>query len=120
MNDKRRSGTTGAAEPSIDADGHWRQVAQRPFDPAAGESLTVVVVSTIADAMGVEPIEVQSPPLFDVVDIAALEDAYFANGKTTEGRDSTGSATFKYNDYLVAVRSDGWVQVSEPGQTQAE
>ena len=60
------------------------------------------VIDAVADAEGVDAIEL-TKPLHDVVEPDAL-DSIFQNG--------TGSMTFAYLDYQVTVDHDGRVEVS--------
>ncbi|AUG49600.1 hypothetical protein BVU17_18620 (plasmid) [Haloarcula taiwanensis] len=76
------------------------------------------MVYAIAEAEGVSPSEVKSPPLYECVDAAALEDTFFGPDVTGRSRQGVGSVKFHYTDYLVKVRSDGWIQVYEPTETE--
>jgi len=113
----------GEADPLDDSgltktpDVHWSQAAQRHYDPADTGELTTAIVFAIAEAMGVEPQEVKSPSLYECVDAAALEDTFFGPSVTGESRQGIGTVEFRYTEYLVTVRSDGWVQVYEPAET---
>jgi len=96
-------------EPRIEADGRWELGAQRPYDPEQDHELTTTVILAVADARGVEPTSITSPLLYDCVDAAALEEAIFGPGESV--RRSVGSVEFRFDDLLVRVRSDGWVEV---------
>jgi hypothetical protein len=91
----------------------WTQAAQRHFDPDGEELLTYVVVSAIADARGVDARDVLSPPLYDVVDAAALETALFGTGGNEPRDPDAGAVEFGYEELHVTVQSDGWVRVDE-------
>ncbi|MFB6166042.1 MAG: HalOD1 output domain-containing protein [Haloarculaceae archaeon] len=95
------------------------QVAQRHFEPDGTEELTTAIVFAVADAMGVEPHEVRSPPLYESVDAAALEETFFGPGAVARSRSGAGSVEFHYVGYIVSVRSDGWIQVYERAETEA-
>lgn len=101
-------------EPEVHAgatDGGLTAEAQANFDPAESRSLTTVIIEAIAEAEGVSITEVLSPPLYEVVDVEAMEVALF--GPPGAPRNGTASAVeFQYNDYKVSVVSDGWVTVS--------
>ena len=99
-------------EASADAtDGGWSFEAQAHYDPATSRDLTTVIVGAIAEAEGVSITEVLSPPLYDVVDVAAMEDALFGRPEVSEN--GTKSAVqFRYNEHKVTVEADGWVTVS--------
>jgi hypothetical protein len=83
------------------------QVAQRRYDP--DEELSTTVVFALADARGVAPAEVNSPPLYERVDAAALERTFFG----PQSGPVSGSVEFRYEEFLVRVGSDGWVRVFE-------
>ncbi|ELY55414.1 hypothetical protein C491_16912 [Natronococcus amylolyticus DSM 10524] len=90
-----------------------RQVTQRHYDPARDGELTTAIVFAVAEAEGVSPSEVTSPPLYDSVDVAAIEDAFFGSESESEPRRGAGVVEFRYVDYLLKVRSDGWILVCE-------
>lgn len=96
---------------------HRTQVAQRHYEPNGTDELTTTIVFAIADARGVSPSEVKSPPLYECVDAPALEKTFFGSDITHESRRGTGTVEFRYAEYLVKVRSDGWVQVFETAGT---
>jgi hypothetical protein len=100
-----------------DRGAHWRQVAQRHYDPDRDGELTTAIVFAVADAAGVSPKEIKSPPLYEIVDVAAIEDALFGPETPTDSRPGTGSVEFRYTDYLVTIGSDGWIQVYEAIET---
>lgn len=100
--------------PAIDGGTEWTQAAQRHYDRGHDEELTTAIVFAIADAMGVEPVAVRSPPLYEFVDAAALDEAFFGPNVTEMARQGVGSVEFEYRQYRVTVRSDGWIQVDEP------
>jgi hypothetical protein len=104
-------------DPTLDQDAPWRQAAQRYYDPDRGGELTTDIVFAIADAANVPPKAVTSPPLYEVVDVAGIEDALFGPTISTGSRQGTGTVEFHYTDYLVKVRSDGWIQVYEATET---
>lgn len=108
-------GGTDSGEPSPEQDAHWHQIAQRLYDPGRDEELTTAIVFALADAAGVEPTELTSPPLYEVVDAAAIEETFFGSGRAKPG---SGTVEFRYEEYRVEVRSDGWIHVFE--QTEPE
>lgn len=105
--------------PNIEAPDEWTQVAQRHYDPRTPGELTTAIVFAIADARGGDPGEVRSPPLYDIVDVAAIEDVFFTDSATDDG-DGTGTTEFRYEEFLVRVQSDGWVRVNTDSQTATE
>lgn len=93
-------------------DGGWTVVTQAKYDPEEPRDLTTVIISAIADAEGVPIVDVQNPPLYEVVDIAGIDSALFGRSRNNEcGTEST--VEFRYNEYKVAVEDDGWVTVSD-------
>jgi len=96
------------------AQSHWSQVVQSHYNPDGNRELTTVIVHAIAEAEGVSPTEVTSPPIYEVVDVPAVEDAVFRPEKHGNSRQGFGIVEFRYTDYIVKVRSDGWIQVYEP------
>jgi len=92
------------------------QVAQRQYEPTGNEELTTAIVGAIAAAENVSPSEVKSPPLYESVDVPAIEDAFFGPEAAGESRKCVGTIEFQYTDYLVKVRSDGWIHVYEPSE----
>lgn len=107
MSDSNDTGRTD--EIPRDQDRHWQQVVQRLYEPDSDGGLTTAIVATIADAEGVSQTDVKSPRLYDIVDVSGIENAFF------RGEDATrqGAVEFRYTEYLVEVRSDGWIGVYE-------
>ncbi|MFC7133279.1 MULTISPECIES: HalOD1 output domain-containing protein [Salinibaculum] len=105
------SDTASDDDPSLHHDAHRRQVAQRRYDPDEDGELTTALVFAIAEARDVPLDEVKSPSLYDVVNVPAIEDALFDSETAANSRQGTGTIKFRYTDYLVKVRSDGWIQV---------
>lgn len=64
------------------------------------------VVTAVADAKGVDPIDL--PPLFGAIDPDAL-DALFESGAVASRQ--SGSVEFAYAGYLVEVAADGTVDL---------
>lgn len=108
-------GGTDNRDGSDSTDEHqWRHVAQELFDPEQEGGLTTTIVYAIAEAKGVSPMEVRSPPLYDVVDVAGIEATFFGSRNGNDRQQGMGTVEFRYTDYRITVRSDGWVQVDEP------
>lgn len=111
------SGKTDGGAPGDDtarvADTRWSQVAQRHYDPDRRDELTTAIVYTIAEAEGVSPSELKSPPLYETVDVPAIEAAFFGPDVRERSRQGVGTVEFRYTEYLVKVRSDGWIQLYE-------
>lgn len=102
--------STGQAVPP---DTEWELVVQTPFEVAKSDGLTTTIVYAVAEAEGIAPRDLKHPPLFDVVDISALEAAFFGNHDGDRVHDPNSSTEFMYRDYRVVVKSDGWVHVYE-------
>ncbi|MFC7098876.1 HalOD1 output domain-containing protein [Halobaculum marinum] len=102
-----------ATKESVPQDVGWDLVEQRSFDVTADDGLTTTIVYAVAEAEGIAPRDLKHPPLFDVVDTASLEAAFFGNHDNRRSHDPNSSTEFMYRDYRVVVRSDGWVQVYE-------
>lgn len=78
---------------------------------SGGEEISTAVVSAVADAKGVDPLELD--PLYDVVDADAL-DAIFG---PTEGEAARAATlTFRMAGCRVVVRGTGEVSVTAPDE----
>jgi hypothetical protein len=69
--------------------------------PDGPGGLTTAIIYAIAEAQCVNPSELRSPPLYDSVDAAALEDTFFGPDVTGRSRQGVGSVEFQYTEYLV-------------------
>lgn len=107
------SGPTDADDGTDGTEAQGTQVAQRHYEPDGDGDLTTAIISGIAEAEGVAPSEVKSPPLYESVDAAAIEGAFFGPSVAGETRQCVGTVEFQYAGYLVTVRSDGWIRVYE-------
>ncbi|MFD1687176.1 HalOD1 output domain-containing protein [Halobellus litoreus] len=101
-------------DPTNGVDTHQTQVAQRHYEPNGQVELTTAIIYAIAEAEGVSPSELKSPPLYESVDVPAIEDAFFGPDVAGDSRQGVGTVEFQYTDYLVKVQSDGWIRVYEP------
>lgn len=70
-------------------------------------SLTETVISEVAEAEGVGPLEL--PPLQESIDADALESVL--SGTVTDDHSEAIEVTFRYCDYTVSVTSGGAVEV---------
>ncbi|WP_161596583.1 HalOD1 output domain-containing protein [Salinigranum halophilum] len=119
MTEKTNGGIRSDDDPTSGVDTHWSQVGQRYYQPdCRGGGLTTAIVYAIAEAEGVSPVEVKSPSLYEIVDVPAIETAFFGPSVDGESRQSVGTVEFQYTRYLVKVRSDGWIQVYEPSEPE--
>lgn len=75
------------------------------------QDLATTVIFAVADAEGVDPPEIKTPPLYDYVDTAAVEDALFGPAHQRQNHKGTESLMFSYRGHDITVRSDGWVFV---------
>jgi hypothetical protein len=92
-------------------------VAQTRYERERDGELGSTIVLAIVEAEGVGPTEL--PPLYEVVDVDALEQLLFGSPHGTGGKGSDGTVRFQYVDYLVRVDGDGWIQVyGPPGETR--
>lgn len=95
----------------VPQDAEWEFVVQHPVDRSQFGGLTTTIISAIADAEGVPPMEIKEPPLYEVLDTAALEAAFFTPGDKNRTHDEGVTTEFMYRGYRTVVRSDGWVLV---------
>ena len=91
-------------------------VTQAHYECEGHRDLTTEIIFAIADAEDVAPMEIKEPPLYECVDVAAIEDGFFGPHVNGQSRDSEGSVSFRYNQYQVEVASDGWITVSKPAE----
>ncbi|MFB6155058.1 MAG: HalOD1 output domain-containing protein [Haloferacaceae archaeon] len=125
-NPDRTGNETASLDDTVDAptpggapDEAWVYETQARYEPEESRDLTTVIVSAIADAEGVPAVDVKSPPLYDVIDVASIEHALFGHSEA-ERADADSLVEFRYNEYKVRVRPDGWVTVSRrPGGSVA-
>lgn len=82
---------------------------KRDVIPERDETISRKVVDAIAEAEGVDPIEL--PPLFNVIDPDALEALYSPSGHGP-ARDG-GWIVFPYYGYEVLVTCEGDVRIRE-------
>ena len=92
-------------------DGGWTYVTQAHYDPEKTCDLTTVIIGAIAEAEGVPLTSIKEPPLYEVVDVAAIDSAMFGR-PTLKQNGATSSVEFCYNQYMVSVEADGWVTLN--------
>ncbi|MBV0922837.1 hypothetical protein KTS45_01365 [Halomicroarcula limicola] len=112
MTQKRDNGTLPGSDPTEDPE-KWRQKTQYRYEAERDGDLTTAIVFAVADARNVAPSDLKSPPLYDCIDAAALEETLFGPEGETGARQGAGTVEFRYTDNLVTVASDGWIQVYE-------
>ena len=98
---------------TLDQDAQWHQISQHHYDPDQNSGLTTAIVYALAEAGEIDPTDLKSPQLYNVVDVPAIENALFNTGSNGDTPPGTGTVEFHYAEYLVKVRSDGWIQVYE-------
>lgn len=109
------SETFEAVDPEefVDTD-EWVQIHQAHYDRESDGELASALVFAIADAKGVDPLDrVEMPPLYESIDAQALEESFFGPTGVSTQRKEAGSVTFMYDSLKVALRSDGWIFVSQ-------
>lgn len=77
-------------------------------EPRDRESLSTTVVTEVAAAKDVSPVNMQ-PPLYEAIDPSALDDLF----SDRNGVSSVGKVTFRYDGFEVTVESNGEVTLSE-------
>lgn len=87
--------------------------AVRRFDSDDEIELTTEIVYAIAEARGVDPTDVSSPPLYESVDTVALQNLFFGDRATEASSNRTLTLEFTYAEFLVRVDSDGTIAVYE-------
>lgn len=87
-------------------------MSQTRFQSSTNESLSTKIITEVAAAKGVSPIDVQ-PPLYDVIDSDAL-DSLFAD---QNGASRVGQVSFNYAGHEVTVESSGEVDVQVANKT---
>lgn len=107
---------TQASEPDFDSvqttQSNWNPLVQAQYTPDNGRDLSTVIAESLAQVHDVSVTELQSP-LYDSMDIEAVEDMFFSTTRTSKPA-TQGVLEFLHDGVLITVRSDGWVQVSEP------
>lgn len=82
-------------------------MSQTQTGTAGTRNVSDSVVEAVAEAEGVDPLEL-TPPLFEVIDPDALDQVFAPT--PTDGR-MEGQVTFSYKGYNVTVHGDGYVSV---------
>lgn len=92
----------------------WVQIQQSYYDSADEAELTTALVSAIAEAKDVDPLNhSEMPSLYDSIDAQALEETFFGPSEAEIQREEGSIVTFIYEGYKVALRADGWIFVYE-------
>jgi len=64
-------------------------------------------------ALPVSPIDIEDPPLYEVLDADALETAFVGSDSSMHTGDGFRALEFVYRGHRIVLRSDGPVQVFE-------
>jgi len=92
----------------------WVQVNQASYDRESDGELVTALVEAIADAKDADPLDSEKmPPLYESLDVGALEDTFFGPSGAKRAPQDGGIVTFHYTEYKVALRADGWIFVYE-------
>lgn len=118
IDDDGSEGSGAPARSEVDSrvpgDQEWGLEAQVPFAEGENHDLTSAIVVGVAEAEGIPPMEIKDPPLYDVLDVAALEDAFFGSSEIGQREEDYPCVEFMYRGHRVVVRSDAWVQIYRP------
>jgi len=83
------------------------------YDPAGDQGLAAVIVQAIADQTGKDTETYRESPLHDYIDIDAIETLLFGTRPNQSLGPAVRNISFQYRDFLVTVRADGVIQVSD-------
>ncbi|MFC6954534.1 HalOD1 output domain-containing protein [Halorubellus litoreus] len=89
-----------------------RLVVQTLYDPDQDDELGTKVVDVVTSLPEVDTDDFWDlPPLYDAVDVDAVERTFF--GRETSGVDRLvqGIVSFEYLEHVITVRDDGWIFV---------
>lgn len=87
-------------------------LVQTLYDPVQDDELGTKVVDALTSLPSVDVDEFWDlPPLYDAVDVDALERTFFGMGTGGPHREVQGVVSFEYLEHVVAVRNDGWIFV---------
>lgn len=106
-------------DPTAAGTTQWRHVTQHRYEPDEDAELTAAILFAVADAESVPASAVCDPPLYDVVDVEAMERVLFEDGSQLGSGAVSGTVGFRYRAELVRVRSDGWILVYVPSESRS-
>ncbi|QLD84387.1 hypothetical protein HWV23_01230 [Natronomonas halophila] len=86
-------------------------VAERRYEPAETDRLVGTLVDAIVEAEGISDRDFLSPPLYDAIDVEALERTLFRDPEEFDSCQVDGFVRFQYLDYTVTVEGDGRITV---------
>lgn len=85
-------------------------MAQVLYEADGPRDLTTVIISAIAEAEDVPMTTIKNPPLYEIVDVAAVNSALFDRPRADVSA-SSRFFEFRYRQYSVRIEADGWVKV---------
>ncbi|UIP01388.1 hypothetical protein Hbl1158_15885 (plasmid) [Halobaculum sp. CBA1158] len=104
---------SGGAAPATRTEAEeWAHLARRRYRSDEDDIVTAIVFA-LADAEGVDPHEVTTPVVHDLIDLDALE--RFVDGGGSARSQANGTVRFTVDPYVVVVRTAGTIDVYEPG-----
>lgn len=111
--DTNHQDTTAAINRSVQVpeEAKWELEIQVPFDAGEQHDLTSAIIVGVARTEDVSPTDIKQPPLYQILDVAALEEAFFGSDNIGQRSDNFRSVEFMYRGHRIVVRSDAWVQV---------
>ena len=56
--------------------------------------------------------------MYETIDVAEVEQVLFSSNTDASAQNRTGSVEFRYTEYLVKTRSNGWIQFYEPTESE--
>jgi hypothetical protein len=89
------------------------------YDPDSDQELAAVIVQAIADQTGTETGTYRESPLHDYIDVGAIETLLFGTQPGQSTGPATQTITFQYQNFLVTVRADGVIQLSNTDSTRS-
>ena len=107
--DHTDDGTELAQDDNITTE--WTFVEQAHYARESHRDLTTEIMFAIAAADDTDPRNIKDPPLYECIDVAAIEDAFFGPEVAGDERDGEGTVSFRYHQYRVEVADDGWITV---------
>lgn len=76
-------------------------------DWGSDEPISYTVVMALAAVRGTDPTEL--PPLYDSIDVDALDELFAPS--PADDADGDGSITFTHADHEVVIYADGWITI---------
>lgn len=87
-------------------------VLQSLYDPDQDDELGTKVVDVVTSLPDVDADDFWDlPPLYDAVDVDAVERTFFGRETSGVDRPVQGIISFEYLKHVITVRNDGWIFV---------